>query len=199
MTTVHVFSDYACPWCYLGLKRLERAVEGAQVQVQVVHFPLAPDVPPEGRDVRAYLESRGVDVQAAWTRLNGLLQAEGLPWRALDGSRSYSTRLAQELACWAIGQPGGERIHAALFHAYQVEQRNLSDVEQLVAVAASIGLDAEQARRVVEQRTERETVDEHWRLAREVGVTGVPTYVADGRGVVGAQEVSTLRRLIAGA
>jgi predicted DsbA family dithiol-disulfide isomerase len=193
---VDVFSDYACPWCYLGLARLKQALGDRPFELRILHFPLSPDTPQEGRDLRAHLEAKGYDVDAAWHRLKTLLDAEDLPWHSLEGSLSYNTRLAQELASWAVTQPGGEGIHDALFQAYQVEQRNIGEVDVLVAIAGTLGLDESHAREVLTARTHREDVDQHWRAARESGVSGVPTYVVGGRGVVGAQSVEVLTRLL---
>ncbi|MEQ1503327.1 MAG: DsbA family protein [Myxococcota bacterium] len=106
-------------------------------------------------------------------------------------------RLAQELAAWAAEQSPALRtaVDAALFRAVFVEGRNIGDVEVLVAIASEVGLPADGARTVVTDRTHRAAVDRDWAFARQVGVTGVPTYAIDGRGVVGAQPYEVLVKL----
>ena len=95
---VHVFSDYACPWCYLGLARLRQAAEDEPVDVVLLPFPLSPDTPEEGRELRPYLEARGMDVDAARARLGALLADTGLAWNTGEEVFSYNTSRAQELA-----------------------------------------------------------------------------------------------------
>lgn len=199
MTTVALFADFACPWCYLGRARLKRAIEGLDATVKVVHFPLSADTPPEGRDLRAILAARGIDVDAATDGLRKLLAAEGLAFRpATHDLRGYDTRKAQELALWAETQPGGATVlHDALFHAVHVDGRNVSDDAVLVDIARSVGLDGEQAEAAILSGAFALELDRHWTLGARLGVRSVPTFVIGSRGLVGAQEVDTLRTFVA--
>jgi predicted DsbA family dithiol-disulfide isomerase len=126
--------------------------------------------------------------------MTALMKAEGLPY----GTRThtYNSRLAQELAKWAEEQPGGDRIHDALFAAYFVERANLASIDLLVTTAGSLGLSEERAREVLESRSYRDSVDRDWARAAELGVTAVPTFVMNDRGVVGAQPYAVLERLV---
>ncbi len=83
-----------------------------------------------------------------------------------------------------------------MFHAYFVTGQNISDMETLAQIAESAGLSAADARAVMAERRFQAAVDADWQRSRDVGVTGVPTFVADGRGVVGAQPYETLERLV---
>ncbi len=112
---------------------------------------------------------------------------------------TYNSRLAQELGAWAESRDDGGRIHDGLFHAYFVDGVNIADVDALVAVAERAGLPAGEAREVVTERRFRDAVDRDWLRSRELGVTGVPTFVAGDRGVVGAQPYEVLERLVVGA
>jgi predicted DsbA family dithiol-disulfide isomerase len=159
-----------------------------------VHFPLHPDTPAEGRSLEELFRGRHVDVQAAQTRLQALMDAEGLPYR--PRTHTYNSRLAQELAKWAETRPGGEAIHDALFKAYFVDGRNIGDSAVLVDVARSVGLPADEAADALKERRYRTGVDADWSKSREYGVTGVPTFVSGGRGVVGAQPYETLVQLL---
>jgi predicted DsbA family dithiol-disulfide isomerase len=109
---------------------------------------------------------------------------------------TYNSRLAQELGKWADSQPAGEAIHDALFRAYFVDGRNIGDPDVLVQIAESVGLPGDQAREVIRSRSYKAAVDADWQKAHDYGVTGVPTFVAGGRGVVGAQPYEALERLV---
>jgi predicted DsbA family dithiol-disulfide isomerase len=122
------------------------------------------------------------------------MQAEGLPYG--NRTMTYNSRLAQELGAWADGQPGGEAIHDALFRAYFVDGKNIGDEEVLVSVAQSVGLPGDKAREAIEKRTHKAAVDADWDKARRYGITGVPTFVAGGQGVVGAQPYEVLEELV---
>ena len=118
------------------------------------------------------------------------MDAEGLPYG--QRSRTYNSRLAQELGKWADTQADGSAIHDALFKAYFVDSLDISNPQVLLEAAASVGLSAPAAEQVLSERTFREAIDEDWTRSRDAGVTGVPTFVAGGYGVVGAQPYETL-------
>jgi len=160
------------------------------VQVKWVHFPLHPDTPQAGRSLEDLFAGRGFDIP----RMRARMQAEGLPYG--NRSMTYNSRLAQELGAWADTQPGGEAIHDALFRAYFVAGRDIGDPEVLVEIAAATGLSADGAREVLEKRTYRAVVDADWAKSHQYGVTGVPTFVAGGHGVVGAQPYEALEQLV---
>ena len=164
------------------------------MKVTWVHFPLHPETPKEGVSLEELFAGRNIDVEAMYARMKHLMNEEGLPYS--KRTHTYNSRLAQELGKWADTQAGGEAIHDALFKAYFVEGRNVGDVETLVEIAASVGLPAEDARRVLADRTFSAAIDADWRKSRAYGITGVPTFVAGGYGVVGAQPYEVLERLI---
>ena len=160
------------------------------VESVYVHFPLHPETPPEGRDLKALFAGRERELQAMKERLQALLTAEGLPWSERD--RTYNSRLAQELACWAVTQPEGHRIHDALFRAYFVHCQNLADPEVLIGVAGDLGLSTEEARAVLAERRFQDAVDRDWQLSLGLGLRGVPAYSFGGRILVGAQPYEML-------
>jgi predicted DsbA family dithiol-disulfide isomerase len=123
-------------------------------------------------------------------RMKSLMDAEGLPYNRR--SHTYNSRLAQELAKWADSQTGFEGIHDALYKAYFVDGRNIGDVNVLLDVAESAGLSKESAREVLTERTFKDDVDADWEKARRHGVTGVPTFLARGRKLVGAHPYDVL-------
>ncbi len=162
-----------------------------------MHFPLHPDTPMEGRSLEALFGSGGDDIRAKYLRMKGLMDIEGLPYG--ERTHTYNSRLAQELGKWADTQPGGEAIHDALYKAYFVDARNIGDVDVLLEIAQAVGLSVDAAREVLEQRSFKEAVDADWSKSHQYGVTGVPTFVAVGRGVVGAQPYDALEHLVTAA
>jgi predicted DsbA family dithiol-disulfide isomerase len=144
--------------------------------------------------LQALFAGRNMDLAASQARMRGLMAQEGLPYG--ERTHTYNSRLAQELGAWAATQDGGEGIHEALFHAYFVAGKNIGAIDTLVATATAVGLPAAEARQVLETRHLQDAVDTDWQRARQLGVTGVPTFVAQGRGVVGAQPYDILERLV---
>jgi predicted DsbA family dithiol-disulfide isomerase len=122
------------------------------------------------------------------------MEAEGLPYGRR--THTYNSRLAQEMGKWADTQPGAGAIHDAIYRAYFVAARNIGDPDVLVEVAQSAGLPVEAARTVLAERRFKAAVDADWAKSRAYGVTGVPTFVAGGHGVVGAQPYEVLEALL---
>ena len=164
------------------------------MKVEWVHFPLHPETPPEGRSLADLFAGRNVDRKAMHAQMKARMDAEGLPYG--ERTMTYNSRLAQELGKWADTQPGGEAIHDALFRAYFVDARDISKIDVLMEIAASVGLPVDAAREVLENRTFKGAVDADWALSRQYGVTGVPTFVVGRHGVVGAQPYEMLERLV---
>jgi predicted DsbA family dithiol-disulfide isomerase len=165
--------------------------------VRWVYFPLHPETPDEGQSLEELFAGRGIDIDAMYQRMKGLMEVEGLPYG--PRTHTYNSRLAQELACWADTQPGFEAIHEALYKAYFVDCKNVGDLDVLVAIAEGVGLDGTRAREVLEQREFSTSIDDHWTKSRQYGVTGVPTFVAAGHGVVGAQPYESIEALLQNA
>ena len=151
----------------------------------------------EGKSLEALFAGRNLDLEAMYLNMKSLMDEEGLAYGRR--THTYNSRLAQEVAKWAETQPEGERLHGALYAAYFVEGLNISDREVLLDLVGRVGLDAGVAAVVIDERTFSPAVDEDWSLSRSYGMTGVPTFVADGRGVVGAQDYMVLQQLVEAA
>ncbi len=165
------------------------------MKVEWVHFPLHPDTPAEGRALADLFAGRSAEQRKAMhAQMKARMDAEGLPYG--ERTMTYNSRLAQELGKWADTQPGGEALHDALFRAYFVDARDISQPAVLLEIATQVGLLADGAREVLEKRTFKDAVDADWKLSREYGVTGVPTFVAGRQGVVGAQPYEVLEQLV---
>ena len=118
----------------------------------------------------------------------------GLPFG--DRTRTFNSRLAQELGLWAEDQQKGDAFHLNAFKAYFVDGRNLSDHEVLLDLATRSGLAAHEAETVLATRSYSSRVDKHWQEARNMGVTAVPTFICGFNRVVGAQGYGALSELV---
>ena len=174
--------------------RIERLKVEHDVKIEWVHFPLHPDTPAEGRSLADLFAGRNVDRKAMHAQMKARMDAEGLPYG--ERTMTYNSRLAQELGKWADTQPGGEALHDALFRAYFVEARDISQPAVLLEIVGRVGLPLDGAREVLEQRSFKEAIDRDWELSRRYGFTGVPTFVAGRHGVVGAQPYEVLEQLV---
>jgi predicted DsbA family dithiol-disulfide isomerase len=174
--------------------RIEKLRAEHGVKIEWVHFPLHPETPAEGRSLADLFKGRNADPKAMHAAMKARMDAEGLPYG--ERTMTYNSRLAQELGKWADTQPGGEALHDALFRAYFVEARDISQPAVLLEIAGRVGLPVEAAREVLEQRTFKAAIDADWAASRQLGVTGVPTFVAGRYGVVGAQPYEVLEQLV---
>lgn len=134
------------------------------------------------------------EMKARQDQMKGLMDQEGLPYG--ERTHTYNSRLAQEIGAWADTQEGGEVMHDALYRAYFVDTKNIGDPDVLLKLVEANGLSVDKAHTVLEQRTFKDVVDEDWNKSHQYGVTGVPTFVAAGHGVVGAQPYETLEKFL---
>ncbi len=148
----------------------------------------------EGRSLEDLFAGRGMDLDAMFARMKGLMDEEGLDYG--QRTHTYNSRLAQELGKWAETQTGGEAIHDAMNRAYFVDGKNIADSEILLDIVDSAGLSRDDAADVLQNRSFSDAVDEDWEKSRAYGVTGVPTFVSNGYGVVGAQQYEALEQLL---
>lgn len=135
-----------------------------------------------------------IDINAAKAHLKRV--ADDLGLALADRDRTYNSRLAQELAKWAESRGKGDLFHEAVFRAFFAEGKNIGAVDELVALAKSVGLPEEEAREVLESRKFSEAVDEDWMRSRAIEITAVPTFVIGRQAVVGAQPYEVLEQFL---
>jgi predicted DsbA family dithiol-disulfide isomerase len=174
--------------------RTDRLLREYRIAAKYTFFPLHPETPEDGLSLEELFAGTRVDVAGMKAQLARLILEEGLPYG--DRSHTYNSRLAQELGKWAEEQPGGGRIHHALYQAYFVNGINLAKIDALVGIAQAVGLPGEEARALLENRSYKAAVDRDWARAIAIGVRGVPTFLAGGRSVVGAQPYAVLEKLV---
>jgi predicted DsbA family dithiol-disulfide isomerase len=144
--------------------------------------------------LEALFERRPEEIAAMNERMKALTELEGLPYG--QRTHTFNSRLAQELGCWADTQAGGDELHTLLYRAYFVHSQNIGEIDVLVELAASAGLSPDLAREVLEGRSFQDAVDADWEKSRRYGITGVPTFVALGQKLVGAQPYDALAEFL---
>lgn len=127
------------------------------------------------------------------TQLRSTAGALGLPFG--ERTRTYNTRLAQELGLWAEDHGAGDPFHMAAFFAYFRDGQNLALLEILLNLAEGVGLARDQAESVLTNRTYKKNVDRDWQESRDKGITAVPTFVMGKHALVGAQPYEALVNL----
>lgn len=193
---VEIWSGVVCPWCYLGKRRFERALEGFEhrdeVEVRWRSFELDPSAPGqvEGDPVQRLVEKYGTsreEVEANQARLTELAAAEGLEYH-LDRTRPGNTFDAHRLTLLATAEGRGEAAVDRLFHAYFTEGEPIGDPQTLVRLLGEIGIDEQRARSVLAGDVYAGEVRAEEAEAASLGASGVPFFVLDRRfGVSGAQ------------
>jgi predicted DsbA family dithiol-disulfide isomerase len=127
-------------------------------------------------------------------RLEATATHLGLPFGRR--TKTYNSRLAQELGLWATDQGRGEQFHMAAFHAYFASGLNISKLSILLNIAEEAGLSKAAAEQVIMKRSYRERVDEDWHAARSAGITAVPTLIMGDHRIVGNQNYEILQQLV---
>ena len=196
---VDVVSDVVCPWCYLGKRRLERAltlVPGVSIAVRWRPYQLDASVPPEGMDRKDYIVRKFGSLQAiepAHRRLEEYGLAEGLEYRFDRITRAANTINAHRVIRWAGTGGREEAMVERLFAANFTEGRGIGDPTELARLAAEVGLDADAVASHLATDEDRAAVLAEIENAYRVGVTGVPCFILAGRyAVMGAQAAETI-------
>lgn len=196
-----MWSDFACPWCLLGLYRLEAArrefEHGGDVTVVHRSFELDPRAPAKREQsmAEALAAKYGMSVEQALAsreQMTTLGRQDGVEFH-FDHLQLGNTFDAHRLAQSVRGTEVEDALVKGLFAAYFTEGRLLSDHDVLVDVAAAAGLDPEVARAVLESDAHAADVRSDEAVAQEHGITGVPHFVINGKWAVpGAQDVETM-------
>lgn len=198
--TVDVVSDVVCPWCFIGQKRLDKAIaaSGVEVHVHWRPFQLDPTIPPEGKDRRDYMlgkfgsEDRIREIHA---RIQPLGAAEGIAFDFDAIKVAPNTLDAHRVIRWAgaAGEDVQNRLVRRLFQLNFEQGKNLGDHAVLIEAAREAGMDAAIVETLLPTDSDVEAVRTEIATASRMGVTGVPCFLLEGKyAVMGAQDADTL-------
>ncbi len=200
---IDVFFDPICPWCYIGKRRLQRAL-GQRPAISVdLHwrpFMLNPDMPTDGMERHAYMLHK-FGTEARVRRLLGALevtgQSEEINFNFGAIYQTPNTLDAHRLVRYASENGLGEQVVEALFRGFFVEGRDIGMFEELSAIGRSIGLDGVGLDAYLNSNVDTSWVIEQNGNAHRLGVNGVPCFLLDGRlALQGAQQADILSRLL---
>ena len=194
---IHIWSDVVCPWCYLGKRRFERALEefAHRGEVQVTHraFQLDPARPRgEVSSRRDMLMSKyrltDTQVREMDEKMEEMAAEEGLEYHLTEAGLTGNTLEAHQLVHLAGSHGLQDAMLERLYRAYFTEQRSLFDRESLISLGGEVGLDTMEARQALERDAFLDAVADDVNEAKLLGISGVPFFVIDGRyGISGAQ------------
>src|SRR5580692_1624318 len=178
--TIDVVSDVVCPWCYLGKKRLERALAEEKGEPITVHwrpYQLDPSIPKEGLERRAYMINKfGKDgrIEAAHERLTALGAEEGIVFAFDRIARAPNTLDAHRLIRWAFVAGAQDKVVDRLFRLYFEEGRDIGDRDLLIETAGECGMDKDVVAKLLAENADEQEVRAEIAEAQNLGVTGVP-------------------------
>jgi predicted DsbA family dithiol-disulfide isomerase len=204
---IEVYSDIVCPWCYIGKRRLEGALDqlepSSQRQTNRVTwrpFELNPTMPRHGMDRQVYLEAKFGGPEALRSmqdRVAAVGAKEGVPFAFDRIARTPNTFDAHRLIWHAERQKKQDAVVEALFHGYFIDGMDIGDLEVLVSIAQRSGLDGADTRRFLQSHEGEVAVREEQGRGHRLGISAVPHFILNERlAISGAQPVKALRAAI---
>jgi len=203
---IDIWSDIACPWCYIGKRHLEAGIaslgeDAPDVEIEYHSFELAPDTPVdfEGSEIDFLAKHKGLPadrVQQMLQHVTGVAANAGLDYD-FDALKHTKTLKAHELLHFAKSQGRQLELSEVLFKAYFTDGRHVGRVDELVELAVEAGLDGDVAREALESGRYAADVQADIAQAGAYGINGVPFFVFEGKyGVSGAQPAEVFGQVL---
>lgn len=198
---IDVVSDVVCPWCFVGRKRLQQALDltpELDITVNWRPFQLDPTLPAQGKDRKSYLREKfgsGTRIDDVHDQLIKLGEDNDIAFDFDAIQFAPNTLDAHRLIHWAAQAAPGiqDRLVGTLFSLYFEQGQNIGDHEVLIDAAASVGMDGAVVARLLQSDADKATIREEIDTANRIGVRGVPCYIIDQKyAVMGAQTPDVL-------
>ena len=203
MIDIDIVSDTICPWCYVGKRRIERALAGFgadEVRIRWHPFQLNPGMPPEGMDRAEYVAAKfgGADAaRAVYDRIREAGAEEGIAFAFERMPRTPNTFASHRVVHYAAGEGVQNETVEALFQAVFLNGRDIGDREALLDIGAECGIEPVALSEYLASAEDVDALRAEEARSRRMGVTGVPFFIIGGRyGVSGAQDPAVLRSVI---
>lgn len=202
---IEIWSDVACPFCYIGKRRMEEALSGfehqSEVEIEWKSFQLNPELKTnKTQSIHEYLaEAKGWTIEYArqmGEQVSAMAEEVGLHYN-MDATVVANTLNAHRLIQYAKTKNLGDAIEEALFIAYFMNGKNIDNQAELIEIAESVGLNAEEAEKVLLEKQFSEQVEFDAYEAQQIGVRGVPFFVFNRKyGISGAQPLEVFTRTL---
>lgn len=211
---IDIISDTVCPWCFVGKRRLEKALEqimaarpDADIQVNWHPFQLNPDMPEDGRDYKEYYLEKFGSAERVKDLLDNMTAAgaaEGLEFNFAAIEKSPNTLASHHLVRWAATAGCQDQVVEAVFLAYFMDGRDIGDHDVLAEIAGQAGMDAALVKELYAEGRDKDLVAADISGAQKMGISGVPFFIVDSKyAVSGAQSpevfVDVINKAFAGA
>jgi predicted DsbA family dithiol-disulfide isomerase len=200
--SIDVVSDVICPWCFLGKRRLDKALAALpDVEVEVTYRPFFLDasLPAEGMDRHSYMLNK-FGAERLKTIHDPLIAAgkeDGVPYAFDKITRTPNSLNAHRLSRWALVSGVQRTVMEALFMAYWSWGQDISNIDVLKTIASVNGLHGDDIANLLATDADKSEVLEEAQTAQNIGVTGVPTFIFNRKyGAAGAQPVAALVEMI---
>lgn len=200
---IDIVSDTVCPWCFIGKRRIGRAMAlRPNVKFDVFWRPyrLDPTIPREGVDRRAYLKAKFGDSprsSAMGDAIRSEGAGEGIEFAFDKIAKTPNTLDLHRLVRWAAGAGVQDDMVERLFRAYFIDGRDVGDPAVLSAIATEAGMDGDLVATLLAGDVDLAEVEREAGLANEMGISGVPTFIFDSKFMIsGAREAELLVRVI---
>jgi len=197
--TIDVVSDVVCPWCYIGKKRLETAVDQLQSEynfdITFRPFQLDPTIPSAGVDYKTHLASKfGSEDQLVqiFQRVETIGESVGIDFKFREIPKAINTLPLHVLLKAAEEEGFQPELTKVLFEAYMVKPKDLSDINTLVAIMQPFGWSESKTRGILNDQTRVEAIKAEIKNYQQLGISGVPFFIINNKyGVSGAQTTET--------
>ena len=204
---IDVVSDVVCPWCYIGKRRLENAIEGTQVSgnvqvkdIEIIYrsYQLDPSVPKEGMDFQIYMENRfGANFVSKFHQVEQVAQTEGLNFDFSSLPKAINTFTLHRILTIALQDGIQAEIKEAFMKAYFVDKQDLTQEKTLIELLEKYGWSAEKTLSIINSDIATDEVKEEMNYYRQLGVTGVPYFIFNQKyAVSGAQPAEVFMEIL---
>lgn len=194
MLELEIYSDFNCTWCYFNRPSIKKLKREYDIVISYRAFPLHPDIPEGGMPIEELFGSNFPLMNDKMQKLEHIATSLGLP--LAKRSTISNSRLSQELAKWAKTKNKLEEYQDAIYDAYFSRRQNIADKAILSEIADACGLSKTEALDVLETGTFSEAVDMDWEKSEELGIMVAPTYIMNGKRLMGSQTYEKLEELM---
>ncbi len=189
---VIVYSDYICPFCYVGKRRIDTLIEEFDVEVEWKCFELHPETPIEGKDFSSFFDSDYIKMVRE--NVDKLAKEVNLKFK-LNSSISNS-KLSLKVGEFAKTKNKFDAYHEAVFNAYFQEAKDIGDIKVIVDIAKKIGLNIKELENYLRSNEADKILEKHKEEAIKDQINGVPTFIIGEKKIVGAQPYNVIKKVV---